>query len=259
MEIRGDLKEVSGLISRMISIGREFSSKDSTWSHLRNKEDFEKVYRIPDFEKRTKMERIYADGRDMALFMSDALQAINRDFSKYPTLTKIIDSFQNTWVYEDLAPILNEAKKAAEDLNFNNWAFSQMLYTFEEQAELLKAVAETLAGLKRSDLYKQENGEEVTKQTTSIHFGDVTGSNISLNSQNVNQSIKSKNEVFNEIIEAIEASDIPNKEELIAATNDMATEAESGSITNSYKKFIALAADHMTVFAPFLPALANLL
>ena len=63
MTIRTDLKEVEGLISRLISIGEEFKSKDNWWSHLKNKEDWERcVWSIDDGQQKSKIERIYCDG-----------------------------------------------------------------------------------------------------------------------------------------------------------------------------------------------------
>ena len=259
MKIRGDLKEVDHLIERLISIGSEFARKDSNWSHLKNNEDFEKVYGISDFSKRAKIERIYCDGRDMAGFMADALRTINSDFTEYPTLNSIIERFQNTWSRDDLEPIIQEAKNAASELQFDNWAFEQMLSTLEEQLKLLDATSKTLEMLKTSDLYKLENGETMTKENNSIKFGDVTNSNINFNSSNVSQSVTANYEVFSKIIEAIESSEITNKDELISATRTMEEESKTGPIASSYKNFMSLAADHLTVFTPFLATLSTFL
>lgn len=259
MKIRGDLKEVEHLIARLISIGAEFARKDSDWSHYKNNEDYEKVYGISDFSKRSKIERIYADGRDMAGFMADALQSINSDFTEYPTLSSIIEKFQDTWSSDDLKPIIQEAKDAAEELQFNNWAFRQMLSTLEEQLKLLDATSKSLQMLKTSDLYKLENGEKMAKENNSIKFGDITNSNINFNSSNVSQTLTANYEVFSNIIEAIESSEIENKEALITATKAMEVESKTGSIASSYKNFMSLAADHLTVFTPFLAALSTFL
>jgi len=259
VKIRGDLKEVEHLIIRLISIGKEFEKKDSEWSHLKNKEDFDKIYRIDDFSKRSKLEKIYADGRDMALYMSEALQTINTDFTEYPSINSIIERFQKSWVYDDLNPTIEEAKNASSELQLNNWSFRQMLGLFEDQTNLLKAISNTLDLLKNSDLYKQENGEKMPKKNQSINFGNVTNSNINLNSNNVSQTNISINEIFDKIIETIENSKIENKSEIIQATKEMESGLKKGSFAEAYKNFISLAADHITILAPFLPALSNLL
>ena len=112
MYIRKDLEQVKGPISRLISIGKEFETLDSRWSHLKNYEDFSKVWQIEDPSKKNKIEEVYNTGRDIAGFMSLMLQTINTDFSTYPTLTAIIDKFNDTCIDKDLSNIPAEAKKA---------------------------------------------------------------------------------------------------------------------------------------------------
>lgn len=99
MTIRADLKDVEPLISRLIAIGGEFNAKDRTWSHLKNKEDWSRIYSINDTILQGHLEDVYAMGRDMGGFMSEALLTINSDFTRYPTLTSIVESFKGTWVF----------------------------------------------------------------------------------------------------------------------------------------------------------------
>ncbi|MDH0144136.1 hypothetical protein [Aquipseudomonas alcaligenes] len=259
MSIRGDLKEVEALISRLISIGGEFRAKDKWWAHLKNGEDYNKVWRIQDQAKKIKIEKIYCDGRDMELFMSEALESINFDFTRYPTLTSIIEKLTNTWISQDLETPLSEAIKAHEELGLNNWAFGQMCATFQEQIELAKVVKQTLEHLKESTLYKVENNLPVKTDNPTISISNITNSNIALNSNNAAQNINANEELFAKLIDAIKASEIQNKEPLVSAAEEMQLEAQSGSIFNSYKKFMALAADHMTVVSPFIPLLTALL
>ncbi|EOM7069715.1 hypothetical protein ACNCPD_003147 [Escherichia coli] len=259
MNIRGDLKEVEALISRLISIGSEFRSKDKWWSHLKNNEDYKYIWRITDQSKKTKIERIYSDGRDMGLFMSEALESINFDFTRYPTLTKIIERFENTWINLDLDTILAAAKEAHDELELNNWAFSQMCVAFQEQIDLAKVVKQTLETLQESNLYKIENGIPMEKENSGIIISNISNSNIALNSREVDQRVNVSNTIFSELIDAIKNSDIEHKEPLVTAAEEMQQESQAGSIYNSYKKFMGLAANHMTVIAPFLPALTALL
>lgn len=259
MSIRGDLKEVEALISRLTSIGEEFRSKDQWWSHLKNNEDYESVWHIEDQSKKAKIERIYSDGRDMGIFMSGALGSINSDFTTYPTLTKIIDRFQGTWIDLDLDSHLEVAKITHDELGLNNWAFVQMCETFQDQIDLAKVVKQTLNSLKESALYKMENGIPVEKESSGITIKNISNSNIALNSNNFDQRTGVDSAIFNELITAIKNSDIEHKEPLITAAEEMQQESQTGSIYNSYKNFIGLAANHMTIVAPFLPALAALL
>ena len=260
VNIRKDLGQVEGLISRLISIGQEFGTMDSRWSHMKNNEDFERVYAIVETQKKHSIEEVYATGRDMALFMSDALQSINVDFTTYPSLTSIIDRFKDTWIDSDLNKIKTEGEEAHEGLGLNNWAFRQILIMFEDQINLAKAVKQTLNLLKDSDLYKLEN-ETLVKENSSniININNVTNSNISVSSDNTSQEIKQSRGVFIKIIEAVESSDIEDKDQLIMATKEMEDAARCGNIAGAYKNFIALASNHMGIIAPFIPALSVLL
>jgi len=258
---RKDLEEVEPLICRLLSIGREYESKGSYWSHLKNKEDWEQfIYSISDIRKRSLVERVYCDGRDMGLSLSDDLGSIDFDLTKYPNLTSIVHKFDDGWVYEDLNFILEEAKASASEITRYNWAFNEMLKTFNEQLELAKIVKQTLNLLKNSDSYKRENGIPVDKkQTHNINIAQVSNSNISVNSSNVTQSLNMNEQLFDDILEAIHSSNIESKETLIVATGEMKLAHKTGRLGDTYKNFISSAASHMTLVAPFIPALTALL
>ncbi|WP_148307638.1 hypothetical protein [endosymbiont of unidentified scaly snail isolate Monju] len=260
MTIRKDLQEVEGLISRLISIGKEFSAMDDRWSHMKNKEDFSRVWSIEDQQKKYAIEEVCATGRDMPLFMSDALQSINFDFTTYPTLTSIIERFKGTWIDSDLNKIKSEGEQAHKDLGLNLWSFRQMLGMFDDQINLASTVKQTLELLKNSDLYKLGNGLPMRdKSPSSVNINNVTNSNIAIDSHKTTQHIDNSGEVFIKIIEAIESSDIDIKKELIEATREMEAASRAENIADAYKNFIALAANHMSIIAPFLPALTALL
>ena len=260
MAIRKDLQEVEGLISRLISIGQAYHEMDSRWSHMKNNEDFERVWTIDDQQKKNSIEEVYADGRDMAMFMSDALRSINFDFTTYPTLTSIIERFKDTWIDLDLNKIKSEGEKAHKELGLNLWSFRQMLGMFADQIYLANTVKKTLGLLKESDLYKLENGIPMKdKNQGSVNITNVANSNIAVSSHKTSQHIAQSGDVFIKIIEAIESSDIDNKEELITAAREMEVASRAGNIAETYKNFIALAANHMTIIAPFIPALSALL
>jgi len=260
MEIRQDLKPVEHLISRLISIGKEFEAMDNRWSHMKNNEDFDKVWLIEDKQKKYDIEEVYATGRDMALFMSEALQTINFNFTTYPTLTLIITRFKGTWIDLDLNKVIEKGNKAHDDLGLNNWAFRQMVEMFNDQLNLLKAVKQTLNLLKESDLYKLENGIPMKEEKSSgVTISNITNSNIAVSSDNANQNIEQSGDLFIKLKEAIESADIENKDELISSVQDMEVAVKSGSIAEPYKNFISLAANHVSIIAPFLPALTALL
>lgn len=262
MEIRKDFSEVSGLIGRLISIGEELRGKDRWWSHLKNNEDWGNlVWPIKEQNIKSKIERIYSDGRDMELFLSEALESINFDITKYPTLTSVVTRFDGTRVddIEGLEQTLKEAKEAKELNGQACWAFDQMVLTFKEQIDLAKVVRQTINLLKQTNLFKLENGIPVEKEANVVNISHVSNSNIAVQSNNVAQQINENSALFDEIIKAIKLSDIEDKDPLVTATEEMREAAKSGSMLESYQKFIGLAADHLTVLGPFLGALSALL
>ncbi|WP_099612052.1 hypothetical protein [Vibrio fujianensis] len=262
MKIRNDFEEVSGLIGRLISIGEEFRGKDNWWSHLKHQEDWgQLVWPIKDHSVKSKIERVYADGRDMELFLSGELESINFDITKYPTLTAVVERFDGTWIddLDGLEQTLKEANEAKDQNGQSCWAFDQMVITFKEQIELAKVVRQTINLLKNTNLYKLENGIPVNKETSTVHISNVSNSNVSVQSENVNQQIHVNDALFDDIIKAIKSLEIDNKEPLVTATEEMREGAKSGSILTAYQKFMGLAADHLAVLGPFLPALAALL
>lgn len=262
MKIRTDFEEVSPLIGRLISIGDEFRSKDSWWSHLKNNEDWgQLVWPIEDSKIKSKIEQVYCDGRGMELFLSDELSSINFDITKYPTLTSVVERFDGTWIdeVEKLEMTLSEAISAKESNGIPCWAFDQMTVTFMEQIKLIKVVRQTLNLLKTTNLFKLENGIPVEKQTSSVQISNISNSNIAVQSEKITQQLKTNDALFDEIIKTIKSSDIENKEPLITATEEMRESSNKGSIIAAYQKFMGLAADHLTVLGPLLPAIAALL
>lgn len=257
--VRNDLRDVEGLISRLLSIGETFRKNDKDWSHLKNREDWYMIDRASDGRKKVQVERIYSDGRDMALFMSDALCSINHDFTKYPALTSIINGFKNTWVYSDLESVLTAGRAAHDELQLNNWAFSQMATLFQGQIDLANAVRQTLDMLRATDLYKQENGLPVDKDKGTVTIQNVSHSAISVNSSGVTQTITSDSSVFAELIKALQASQIEERDQLVGLVEEMSHEHKGGNFISAYKKFMDAAATHVSVIAPFLPALTSLL
>jgi hypothetical protein len=259
-DVRADLKEVESEISRLLAIGKAFQSKDRDWSHYKNKEDWGRnIPQIKDGLKQAKVERIYCDGRDMAGYMADALLAINFDISHYPTLTSIIDKLKSSWAYSDLDPIVEEAQRIHEELGLNCWAFNQMVFTFKDQQNLSAVVRQTLDLMKKSNLYKKENGLPIEKDAPNVSFGNVSGSNISVGSSNVSQTIRDSAVVFSQLRGAILTADIENKELLTQAVQEMEDAYGSSAFIKAYQQFMLFATDYIKVVAPYLPALAALL
>lgn len=265
LEIRKDFEEVSSYIARLLSFSQEFSEHNKLWGHLKNQEDFKFISKVPHTE-RYKVEALYSSGRDMAIYMEGTLAEINYDFSRFPTLTSVVEGFDGSWVYgnyDDQIPDI--AIEICEKNDVSLWSVEQMYHLFKKQEKVLAAIRVTLNLLKSSDLYKLENGIEIMndKQPT-INVSGVSGSSININSDNAAATVShTYNEpaIFNEMIQAIKSAELGEEDskKLIDNTQALAVAHESGNFSEVYKDFMQNISSHITVFTPFLSGLAALL
>ncbi|MEG5839461.1 hypothetical protein UXO68_02715 [Enterobacter mori] len=264
MEIRKDLTQVTAEISRLVSIGEEFHSFDKDWSHLKNKEDFRYITKIPH-EKRGKVEALYSDGRSMAMFIAGVLCNINSDFSSYPTLTSIINVLKDSWAFGRYDPnVPDVAKAVCEECNVDLWSVNQMIALFRKQEQILAAIRVTVNMLEQSDLYKMENGIPIMKQESSINVSGISGSSININSAGATATVATNyNEptIFADMIEAIKSNQLDKETEraLIDNVQALASSHQSGGFKEAYKDFMQNVSAHITVFTPFISALTSLL
>ena len=265
LEIRKDFEEVSSYIARLLSFSKEFSEHNMYWSRLKNQEDFRFISRVPHTE-RYKVEALYSTGRDMAIYMERTLAEINYDFSRFPTLTSVVEGFDGTWVfgnYDEQIPDI--AVEVCEKNEVRLWSVDQMYNLFKKQEKVLAAIRVTLNLLKSSNLYRLENGMEIMgdKQQT-INVSGVSGSSININSENASATVsQTYNEpvIFNEMIQAIKSAGLgdADSQKLIDNTQALAVAHENGNFSEAYKDFMQNISSHITVFTPFLSSLAALL
>jgi hypothetical protein len=159
MEIRSDLRSVDAWLNRLLTYAdafRRFNTED--WSHLKNQEDFNRVYLLP-LEQQHLLTSIYADGRDIAVHMSQKLPAFNYA-DQYPALKDFVDSFNHGWIYQ-----IDLLEKQAADARVINsglqspiWAADKMIDLYLKQIELLRNISQCISFLRRSDLYRAESG-----------------------------------------------------------------------------------------------------
>lgn len=160
MNIRSDFSSVEVILNRLLQYASAFDRYNKQdWSHLKHNEDFEKVYDL-DWNFREPLEDIYANGKDLAVFMSSKLQEFN-DPSINPTLKKFVDSFYGGWLYQ--IDILKSESQKAKDLckrlSSVPWAIPKMITLYDQQIELLLAIKHSIDSLKETDLYKWEAGQ----------------------------------------------------------------------------------------------------
>jgi len=95
-------------------------------------------------------------------------------------------------------------------------------------------------------------------QSTNI-YGSVSGSNVATHSQNVNQEAS---ELFRGLQQSIQTkiADAGMRDQLMARLTELEAETEgTKGFAHKYAEFMALAANHIEVFGPFIPALTKLL
>jgi hypothetical protein len=264
MDIRKDFESVATYMHRLEGIGLQFERYDNkNWPHLKNQEDFEKIYLIAQ-PMRHQFEDLYAKGRDCAIFMSSRLREFN-DFGQFPTLAQYVDSFKTTWAYQHV-----ELQKFIDDVRALStataqqqipWAIRQMIEVFDDQLRLLTAVRATMEILQQTNLYKIEKGESPVEKQSGIHIGQITGK-VNINSTDNSTNIRADSlSIFGDLRKAIENSaiDVQTQGKLLKDIDAMESDADGPGFLQHYKDFIQNASNHVTVFTSLLPALTNLL
>ena len=94
----------------------------------------------------------------------------------------------------------------------------------------------------------------------SFNTGELSGANSRLNFQNIDEStnINENSNLFVEIERALATSiDVKNKQKLVQNLHQLRDAKSKAERLSAYQSFVAASADHMTILAPFLPALAS--
>lgn len=91
--------------------------------------------------------------------------------------------------------------------------------------------------------------------------GDVSGPNARANMGSTDNSTNNIGDTLTQLGKAIEAGveSAADRQAMLQAVQDMRRATDKGTFVSGYQKLIATAANHMTVLAPFLPALATAL
>lgn len=263
MDIRKDFESVATFIHRLAGLGEQFSRYNKEdWPHLKNREDFQKVYRLPDSE-RMQLEELYATGRDCAIFMGSRLQEFN-NVGQFLSLAEYVDSFDRTWVNErdDYQVFLHKITAITDSLEDPPWAVRRMIDIFDNQLHLLASVRKTLDLLKQTNLYKIEKGELPVEKESNINIGHINGKvNINSTDNSTNISVDSSS-IFDGLTNAISnASTIEDqkKAQLLTKVEELKQAEGTVGFVQKYKEFMQNGANHVTVISPFIPALTSLI
>lgn len=262
MDIRKDFESVATYMHRLEGIGLQFERyNNKDWPHLKNQEDFEKIYLLAQPIRR-QLEDLYAKGRDCAIFMSSRLREFN-DFGQFPTLAQYVDSFKTTWAYQhvELQKFIDDVRTLSTAQQQTPWAIQQMIVVFDDQLRLLTAVRTTLEILQQTILYKIEKGESPVEKQSGIHIGQITGK-VNINSTDNSTNIRADSlSIFGDLRKTIKNSAIdgPTQDRLLKDIDAMESGADGPGFLQHYKDFIQNASNHVTVFTSLLPALTSLL
>ena len=262
MDIRKDFESAATYLQRLAGIGEVFVRYNlDTWPHLKNNEDFRKIYNLPEPLTR-QFEQIYMKGRDCAYFMGSRLREFN-DVGQFPTFSMYVDSFESTWAYGhvDLQHFIEKIRESTASQETTPWAVGRMVEVFDDQLMLLKAVRETVELLRTTNLYRIEKGEVPVEKEHRIHIGQITG-RVNINSiDNSTNTVNDSSSVFSRLRNAIENSDIDTltKVCLLQGIESMRETNGSPTFSEKYKDFVQQAANHMTIIAPFIPSLTLLI
>lgn len=186
---------------------------------------------------------------------------------EFPSLSAYVATFDRNSASE--VPQLREKLgrfEAAASQEGTPWAVRQMIVLWKKQIDLIEEVNRAVQLLKQTDIYLIENGElsvaSAGKNITNIGVaGNSYGSAIAVGNSGSPQMQVSVGPIFEQIRSAIEASDLAagDKASLRAHVDEMASEQGTPGFMARYASFIAAAANHMTLVAPFVPALTALL
>lgn len=182
MEIRSDFASAKTYLERLLLYGDVFHENNiKHWPHLKNGEDFKSIYSM-DQKARGSFEKIYSTGRDLAVYMSFALDMFNEP-AEHPTLTSYVTSLESGWLgdIEKLKELSRQAKEQRSSLDHDcPWAVEQMIVLFDKQVELLQHIASTLNILKTTDIYRIEStGQVMEKPTITVHGDYLHFQNVS--------------------------------------------------------------------------------
>lgn len=103
----------------------------------------------------------------------------------------------------------------------------------------------------------------ITKNNNQNITYNLNGNNSKVNINSTDSSTNvlntADNKIFDQLVEVINSQIPDKKEELIKCVEEMKLEKGKEGFVQKYQNFMSNAANHITVFAPFLPALALLL
>src|SRR5271157_2116483 len=211
----------------------------------------ELLLRLADFEPQKK-----ADDEAIRQFIK---------FGAYCLAFKFAPSRPNVFVDFDCPEDLEYLGVKSDDIGRNIWFLTEKGYLRSSSAA---TYARPLRCSPTSKLIDEiEQGKVDSPQliganvTQNIHLhGHNPRINVNSTDNSVNIASVSNDKTFVQMREATQSiSDVPEREKILSHIGELENARGSSGFLSAYQTFMAVIADHMTVFAPFLPALAQML
>ena len=203
MEIRSDFKEVNGLIERLLTYSREFVNYNKErWGYLKNKEDFNQVYNLPN-QIRLPLEEVYSAGRNLAISMIYLLSNSN-DVGTYPTFASYVHDIEETVekLLSESSEVISKAEQIISNMDHCPWAVEQMIFLYKTEVNILKSLENWISRAKNTKLYREESGEinhsirpetmdnKPISQNITTFYGPVGQAQVQQATNSSNQSIE---------------------------------------------------------------------
>jgi len=153
---------------------------------MKNKEDYpHQAWLLPP-DERGPIEAIYANGRQDAIDIKNWFWRLD-NADAHPTLKSFVDVVIPALELklEQAITTLDDAKKAHTTNGGKYWSVGAMIELTQKQINLTRSSIQTVQLLKYSNLYREENGEQIMNEDKSIV--------INTNSYNTNSNINSPN------------------------------------------------------------------
>lgn len=104
---------------------------------------------------------------------------------------------------------------------------------------------------------KQQNTNETSGNDNRTYH--INNSNVIIDSDNSSINITKNEKLFNDLIDEASKLNTDNKDEIIKSIENMRDNVDTPLFSEKYKEFMAVSANTITVFTPYLGALAGLL
>jgi len=203
MDLRSDFRGVEDLINRLREYAKQFATYNvRDWSHLKNREDFGGVYRLP-LESRQPLENVYAHGRDLAIGMADVLERYG-EVGMYPTFTSYVAGVEKSVesYLTEAREVIVGGEKTISGLSEHPWACAEMIRLYKIQVRILESLRdEWIPRAKNSGLYKEESGQPraisrsepqpLTQYNTAIFQGSIGQAQVQQATDHSSQHIES--------------------------------------------------------------------